>query len=335
MKLKHYTIPIFIPELACPFQCVFCDQKKISGYSKIPSEDEVRVTINSYLESFQQKNASINIGFFGGNFTGIPKSEQEKYLTIASEYIRKDKVHGIRLSTRPDYIDEDKVALLKSYSVSTVELGAQSLDEVVLQKSGRGHKAAEVIHASELIKASGISLGLQMMIGLPGDTPEKSLITAQKIIELGADNTRIYPTLVIKGTRLEEMYKDGRYSPLSLTEAVELSKKLLLMFEKSNVDVIRTGLHPSEGLLSGHELAAGPFHISFKELVLTSIWKDLLKGQVKELSNTVRIKTSADQINYAIGYEAVNRKMLQEKFRKVEFSVDPLLHDREFNVIYN
>lgn len=335
MKQKHYTIPVFIPELACPFQCVFCDQKKISGYSSIPSENEVRDIIESYLQSFKQKNAEINIGFFGGNFTGIPMREQEKYLSIAADYLKNGQIQGIRLSTRPDYIDEERLELLTKYSVSTIELGAQSLDETVLRKSGRGHKAEDVVSASELIKASGILLGLQMMIGLPGDTTEKSLFTAQKIIELGADNTRIYPTLVIKGTRLEEIFNKGKYTPLSITEAVELTKQLLLLFEKHDVDVIRTGLHPSEGLLSGHELAAGPFHLSFKELVLTSIWKDLLNGHVKGNSKSITIKTSPDQINYAIGYEAVNRKMLQKNFSKVVFAADPVLCNRDFNVMYN
>jgi histone acetyltransferase (RNA polymerase elongator complex component) len=335
VKKKHYTIPIFIPELACPFQCVFCDQKKISGYSKIPSEIEVRKTIDSYLRTFSGKDTVINIGFFGGNFTGIPFHDQEVYLQTASFYLNRGDVQGIRLSTRPDYINNEVVDLLKHYSVSTVELGAQSFNDDVLKKSGRGHNVSDIIEASRLIKNSGIQLGLQMMIGLPGDSLDKSLFTANQIINLGAGNTRIYPTVVIKGTKLEQLFHAGKYSPLSLTEAVEWTKKILLAFYNSGVDVIRVGLHPSEGLLTGEDLAAGPFHVSFKELVLTNIWSDLLFERLKYNNGNILIKIPADQINYAIGYKASNKKMLLEKFNSVRFIPDPSLNNHEFNVIYS
>lgn len=336
MKLKHYTIPIFIPELACPFQCVFCDQKKISGHSSIPSANEVKKIIETYLKSFIHKNAVVNIGFFGGNFTGISMNEQEEYLKTASVYLRNGDIHGIRLSTRPDYINEEVINLLANYSVSTVELGAQSFHDDVLLKSGRGHKAADISNAAVLIKKANIKLGLQMMIGLPGDSAEHSLYTASKIIEHGADNTRIYPTLIIKGTALERLYKAGKYSPLSLNEAVKQTKSVYLLFEKSNVNVIRVGLHPSEELLSGEELIAGPFHISFKELVLSSIWKDQLNNSVDEKSGkSITVKTSNEEINYAVGYQSSNKLMLKERFNKVLFAVDSTFTGRQFEIIYN
>lgn len=336
MKLKHYTIPIFIPELACPFQCVFCDQKKISGHSSIPSANEVKKIIETYLKSFIHKNAVVNIGFFGGNFTGISMNEQEEYLKTASVYLRNGDIHGIRLSTRPDYINEEVINLLANYSVSTVELGAQSFHDDVLLKSGRGHKAADISNAAVLIKKANIKLGLQMMIGLPGDSAEHSSYTASKIIEHGADNTRIYPTLIIKGTALERLYKAGKYSPLSLNEAVKQTKSVYLLFEKSNVNVIRVGLHPSEELLSGEELIAGPFHISFKELVLSSIWKDQLNNSVDEKSGkSITVKTSNEEINYAVGYQSSNKLMLKERFNKVLFAVDSTFTGRQFEIIYN
>lgn len=336
MKLKHYTIPIFIPELACPFQCVFCDQRKISGHSSIPSANEVKKIIETYLKSFIHKNAVVNIGFFGGNFTGISMNEQEEYLKTASVYLRNGDIHGIRLSTRPDYINEEVINLLANYSVSTVELGAQSFHDDVLLKSGRGHKAADISNAAVLIKKANIKLGLQMMIGLPGDSAEHSSYTASKIIEHGADNTRIYPTLIIKGTALERLYKAGKYSPLSLNEAVKQTKSVYLLFEKSNVNVIRVGLHPSEELLSGEELIAGPFHISFKELVLSSIWKDQLNNSVDEKSGkSITVKTSNEEINYAVGYQSSNKLMLKERFNKVLFAVDSTFTGRQFEIIYN
>jgi len=335
MLKKFYTIPIFIPELACPFQCVFCDQKKISGYNNSPSGNEVNRIIESYLNSFTNKDAVINIGFFGGNFTGIPVDEQEKYLKIAYSYLKKGDVHGIRLSTRPDYISPDIVDLLKNYSVSIVELGAQSFDEDVLMKSGRGHKVADIINASELIKNADIKLGLQMMIGLPGDSLKKSLFTANEIIRLGADNTRVYPTLVIKGTKLEQLYQEGKYTPLSLSDAVEWTKILISLFTKNGIDIIRVGLHPSEGLLNGHELAAGPFHVSFKELVLTDLWKDLIIEQLNENKNDILIKVAPEQLNHAVGYKSSNKKMLEMKFQKVKFITNQSLKDYEFDVIYS
>ena len=335
MKQKFYTIPVFIPELACPFQCVFCDQKKISGYSNTPSGTEINQIIQSYLKTFTVKDAVINIGFFGGNFTGIPMSEQEEYLKIASAYLNNGNVQGIRLSTRPDYVTPEIVALLKNYSVSTVELGAQSFDEDVLRKSGRGHKVADIIEASSLIKNSGIKLGLQMMIGLPGDSLEKSLFTAHEIIRLGADNTRIYPTLVIKGTKLEQLYHEGKYTPLSLTQAIEWTKQILSVLTNNGVDVIRVGLHPSEGLLTGHELVAGPFHISFKELVLTDIWKDIFINQLDGNKKNIIIKVPSNQLNYAVGYKASNKRILEKKFQNVKFIADLLLKDFEFDVIYS
>lgn len=335
MKNKFYTIPVFIPELACPFQCVFCDQKKISGYNNTPSGNEVNRIIESYLKSFTNKEAVINIGFFGGNFTGIPMNEQEEYLKIAYAYLKNGDIHGIRLSTRPDYITPEVVALLKNYSVSTVELGAQSFDEDVLRKSGRGHKVIDILNAASLIKGSGIKLGLQMMIGLPGDSLERSLFTAGEIVRLGADNTRIYPTLVIKGTKLEQLYYEGKYIPLSLDQAVDWSKQIFSLFTKNGINVIRVGLHPSEGLLTGHELAAGPFHVSFKELVLTDLWKDLLQEQLNETKNNILIKIPPGQLNYAVGYKGSNKKMLELKFQSVKYIIDPSLNDLEFNVIYN
>jgi histone acetyltransferase (RNA polymerase elongator complex component) len=335
MKKKFYTIPVFIPELACPFQCVFCDQKKISGYTNTPSGNEVNRIIESYLNSFTNKDAIINIGFFGGNFTGIPINEQEEYLKIAYSYFKKGDVQGIRLSTRPDYISPDIVALLKNYEVSTVELGAQSFDEDVLKKSGRGHKVADILQASALIKNAGINLGLQMMIGLPGDSLQKSLFTAKEIVRLGANNTRIYPTLVIKGTKLEKLYLKGKYLPLSLAEAVEWTKTILSLFNNNGIDVIRVGLHPSEGLLNGHELAAGPFHVSFKELVLTDIWKDIFANSLVEKGNNILINVALGQLNNAVGYKASNLNMLKLKYRSVKFNTDATLNNYEFDVIYN
>lgn len=333
--IKHYTIPVFIPELACPFQCVFCNQRKISGTEHIPELDDIKKTIETHLSTIDPLS-NIEIGFFGGNFTGIPVEHQEMLLSLANNYTRCNKgVKAIRISTRPDYIDHDTLRRLKKYNVKTIELGAQSLDEDVLRLSGRGHKAEDIFKASEMIRKEGFSLGLQMMIGLPGDTLEKSLYTAGKIIELGADNTRIYPTLVIRDTKLESLFIKGKYIPLSLDTAVNWSKEILKRFEIANVNVIRMGLHPSEGLLNGESLVCGPFHISFRELVLTEIWHDMLLPVTKMKGSKVEIHINPKEFNYAVGYNAKNKKTLEQNFRYVRFNGDYNLKEREFRAYFS
>ncbi len=320
--MKHYTIPVFIPELACPFQCAFCNQRKISGQLYIPDGVEIVKSIEAYLASFKQNYRHVEVGFFGGNFTGIPLSEQEEYLQLVQPYLEKGVVNGVRLSTRPDYINKPVLDLLKRYGVTTVELGAQSLDDGVLKAAHRGHTAAQVAKASAMVLDYGFDLGLQMMIGLPEDSFEKSMATACEIVRLGATNTRIYPALIIKDTAMHLWYKQGKYKPLTLKEAVNWSKQLLLFFEKNEVRVIRMGLHPSEGLLSGSDLVAGPFHPSFRELVLTEIWGDLLCPVMKNtnLKREILIEVAPAQINYAIGYGSKNRNRLLQYFNKVKFA---------------
>lgn len=320
---KHYTIPVFIPELACPFQCVFCNQQKISGRLKVPAGDEIIELIEAHLKSFTKKERIVEIGFFGGSFTGLPLAEQEHFLQLAQPYILRKKIQGIRLSTRPDYITEEILDLLARNHVSTIELGSQSLDDVVLKATFRGHTAEQTEKAAKMILSKKFKLGLQMMVGLPGDTLEKTIFTAKKIIELGAHSTRVYPTVVIRGTALHQWYEQGKYEPLSLEDAVSWTKEVLLLFEEANIEVLRVGLHPSEGLLDGSELVAGPFHPSFKELVLTEIWADLLKPLLFENNtSTIEITVPVRELNYAIGYQGKNKKMLLERFQTVHFVPD-------------
>ncbi len=332
MNPKHYTIPIFIPQLACPFQCVFCNQEKITSRGHIPGINEIINTIEQYQFSFPKGKKHVEIGFFGGNFTGIPLEEQEKYLRAAWPYLEKGLVEGIRLSTRPDYIDEERLSLLKKYGVTTIELGAQSADDDVLCQSARGHTSGDTVTASRLIIANGFRLGLQMMIGLPGDTVDKAIMTAKKIIELGAVETRIYPVLVIKGTKMAEWFEEGKYKPLSMDETITWLKELLPLFELANVEVTRVGLHSSEGLLSGKELVAGPFHTSTRELAMTEVWWDRLKsiGQSAE-GRTLAISVNPSQYNFAIGYYGKNRKKLLQHFGEVNFLKDNKLNTNEFH----
>ena len=333
MKIKHYTIPVFIPMQACPFRCIFCDQEKISGHTKIPGPQDVAQTIRDYLTTIPKENTVVEVGFFGGTFTGLTAELQQTYLTTVQPFIETKQIQGVRLSTRPDFIDRPKLALLKKYNVTTIELGAQSMDEDVLKRSGRGHTANDTIIAATMIRENGFRLGLQMMVGLPGDNAEKSVATATKFVEMKALDVRIYPALVIKGTPLERLYNSGKFSPLGLAASVDTVAKVYRIFENANINIIRTGLHPSDGLISGEELVAGPFHVSFKELVLTKLWQEeldkLFRGGAKEW---IKIFVAPGQINYAVGHQSKNKNALLAKYNRVQFKTDHSLTGRQYYV---
>lgn len=332
-KKKHCNIPIFIPQLACPHQCVFCNQEKISNTFSIPTSDDIKNIIERYLDTIPE-NTEINIAFFGGSFTAIPQNEMINYLKIAHEYIKSGQVHGIRISTKPDYIDDIILDILEQYGVTAIELGAQSTNDKVLVKSGRGHKFDAIQNAAKLIKARNFELGLQMMLGLPHDTLALSVQTAKDIVHLKADTTRIYPTVVVQGTVLEKMYKNNQYQPLSLTEAVFWSKEVLKVFLEAGVKVLRVGLHASEELEFGKSLIAGPIHPSFKEMVLTEIWNDLLINQ--QISNKkATVYVAESQLNYAIGYKGKNKNYFFENGFDLNFVSEKSLKDFNLNVCYS
>jgi histone acetyltransferase (RNA polymerase elongator complex component) len=332
MRARHFTIPVFIPEEACPNQCVFCNQHRIAGAECAPSVDEVIAKVYEHLLTIPS-DSEVEIGFFGGNFTGIPIEKQKAYLASVQNHIASGRVTGIRISTRPDYISEDILLMLKQYHVTTIELGAQSLDEEVLKLAGRGHSAKQVHEASQMIKELGFNLGLQMMIGLPGDTAEKSIYTAKEIIRLGAECTRIYPTLVIKETELEQLYQQGKYQPLSQEEAISRVADIVPLFIAAGVKILRIGLHPSEGLIDNTSLVAGPFHVAFGELVFSEIWRRMLTNMTYENGkrNILTLTVASGMRNAAIGHKALNKAMLLENFRKVVFEESPDLKGFEYH----
>lgn len=332
-RQKHCNIPVFIPELACPHQCVFCNQEKISNTFSVPTPSEIGEIIDSYLATIS-KGTEINIAFFGGSFTGIPQDKMIDYLKVAHAYVKIGKVQGIRISTKPDYITNPILDILEQYGVTAIELGAQSTNNKVLLKSGRGHKFDAIENAAKLIRNRNFELGLQMMLGLPYDTLELSLQTARDIVRLKADTTRIYPTVVVKETVLEKMYNAGTYAVLSLEDAVSWSKEVLKIFNEAGVKVLRVGLHPSEELELGKSLVAGPIHPSFKEMVLSELWNDLLKDKQIKKGKSIA-KVAKNQLNYAIGYKGKNRKSLQTKGYDIKFVADKTLKDFEFYVCYN
>ncbi|MEE1020161.1 MAG: radical SAM protein [Bacteroidales bacterium] len=316
--MKHYNIPIFIPELACPNRCIYCNQRHISGQLQAVKPEEIKQIIEQHLATFIRPS-EVELAFFGGSFTGIDEKDMLTYLQIVQPYIEQGEIKSIRISTRPDYINEKILDILQQYNVKDIELGAQSLNEEVLAFAKRGHTVRDVENASQLIKSYGFSLGLQMMIGLPLDTVEKSKETAKKILKLGAESTRIYPTLVINNTDLADLYRQNKYKARSLDEAVDWTAEIYKIFSQSSIKILRIGLHPSEALINGTELLAGPFHVSFKELVLTKIWQEKFE---KLPINTKTILVNPKEINYAIGYNSKNKQLLQKKFPYLKFISD-------------
>lgn len=315
VEMKHYNIPIFLPELACPFRCVYCNQFSITGKQKLPDIQDVKNTIERYLMSFPQKDRFVEVAFFGGNFTGLPIKMQDDFLKIVQPFLEKGLINGVRCSTRPDYIDEKRVKTLKSLGMMNIELGAQTTNDVILQKCGRGHTYKDIENASQIIVNEGITLGLQMMIGLPSDSFENDMQTASDIVRLGAKETRIYPCIVLKDTELEKSYRKGDYSPLTLDEAVEQSAVLYDFFSENDVKVLRVGLHTSDDL-NGDAYVAGPYHNNFAEMVFSRIWGRKF-DKIDAKSNEIIIQVPDNQLNHAIGYKAENKKKLLKRYKKV------------------
>ena len=316
--MKHYNIPIFLPELACPFRCVYCNQFSITGKQKLPDIQEVKNTIERCLATFREEDRFVEVAFFGGNFTGLPEKMQDDFLKIVQTYLEKGVINGIRCSTRPDYIDERRVKTLKSFGMCNIELGAQTTNDEILQKCGRGHTLKDIENASQIIVNEGITLGLQMMLGLPYDTFENDLQTAKDIVRLGAKETRIYPCIVVKDTELERLYRKGEYTPLAIDDAVEQSATLYEYFNENDVKVLRIGLHASEDL-NGDAFVAGPYHPNFAEMVFSRLWgRKFDKMDVK--SDKIVIEVPENQLNHAIGYKGENKRKLQERYKRVTFA---------------
>ncbi len=308
MSVKHSNISIFVPHLGCPNQCTFCNQRHIACVSVVPTEDTVHSAVKIAKESPNYNSKTTEIAFFGGSFTAIDKGYMLSLLSAAKGYVDDGTVLGIRISTRPDCIDEEKLELLRSYGVTAIELGAQSMFDDVLLKNKRGHTVDDVYKASLLIKQYGFSLGLQMMTGLYGSDDKKDILTAEKIIELSPDTVRIYPTIVLCNTDLELLYKSGTYKPLSLEAAVELVSDILLRFEKTNINVIRTGLHT----IDTDKYVAGPWHPSFRELCDSRI---LLRKALSELKQAgeYTIFVNDKSLSKMIGQKRENINRLKER----------------------
>ncbi|NOS35474.1 MAG: radical SAM protein, partial [Deltaproteobacteria bacterium] len=263
-RKRRLIIPIFIPHEGCPHQCVFCNQTDITGQNSLPAFTEVSETIAQYLSTWRGEGPR-EVAFYGGSFTGLSDNLQRDFLETAYAFIQRGEINAVRVSTRPDYISHEKVKLLREYGVGTVELGVQSMDDGVLGLSGRGHTAGDTVRAVELLRTAGLTIGLQMMPGLPGDTRETILATAREIVSLRPDFVRVYPTLVIKNTPLEKLYRRGDYCPWLLESMVEVCREVMSLFDNARIPVVRMGLQPTVDL--EESIVAGPYHPSFRQFL--------------------------------------------------------------------
>ena len=318
---KHANIPLFVVHMGCPNQCVFCNQRLISGTSSFSAEN-AREQIENALATLVGTGRQAEIAFFGGSFTGIERALMVELLDMAQEYVDQGLVSGIRMSTRPDYINEEILAVLSRYTISCVELGVQSMSDSVLRLTKRGHTVQDTRRACRLLQASGIPFAGQMMIGLPGATPEDELHCAGAIAHMGAVAYRVYPTLVFRHTELADMYERGEYRPLSVREAVERMSAVMAVMEESGLTCLRAGLCESDNLHDPASLCAGPNHPAIGELArsalmhrkMESACERVIKNGVCLKGRSVRFFVPRGKASAAAGHKRENILYLYTKY---------------------
>jgi len=328
---RPFIVPVFIPHAGCPHQCAFCNQHVITGDStQTTLKKDFAAHIRDFLQFKKSFHKPVQISFYGGNFLGLKRAVRDQLLETAMPFIRTGQADGFRFSTRPDTVTVHRIESLRRFPVQTIELGVQSMDDRVLQLSQRGHTAQHTLQACEILHASEYEIGLQMMVGLPGDSEVSALKTAEHMARLLPDFVRIYPALVLKNSRLADWYRQGRYSPLSLETAVTLVKKLYLFFQKKQIAVIRMGLQASESLIDQESILAGPYHPAFGHLVHSEIFLDRAVAALQRQSGPklrVVFTVHPRSIPKARGLRNANLKRLKALFdiASMEWILDELM----------
>jgi histone acetyltransferase (RNA polymerase elongator complex component) len=325
-RLRRFIVPIFIPHAGCPHRCIFCDQRAISGAGADPVTPEfVRRTVLRHLMTRPGWTGERELAFFGGSFTTLPEERQKELLRAGTDEIASGNVDALRVSTRPDGITGPIVARLARSGVRTVELGVQSMDDEILSRAHRGHTAKDSVLAARLLREAGLSWIAQIMPGLPGDDDRTMIETARRVADLSPDGVRIYPAVVIEGTRMARMYRAGEYAPLTLRRAVEVVNGIAEVFERRSIPIIRIGLPPSEGL-SGR-VVAGPYHPAFGAFVYEARLFDAISSAVDgaPAASPLVIRINPRDLSRAVGNRRSNVKMLADRYpsRVISFSPDP------------
>lgn len=320
--MKKGNISIFVPHIGCPHKCSFCNQNIITGQEAAPTLDDVKNAVETAL---RQNDFEYEIAFFGGSFTAIDKNYMVSLLEAAYEYVKKyDCVTGIRISTRPDCIDEEILSVLKQYGVTSIELGAQSMNNDVLLKNMRGHTADDVRKASKLIKENGFQLGLQMMTGLYGTTPKLDIETAKELIKLQPETVRIYPTVVLENTYLARLYKEKKYIPFDVDKSVEICAEIAPLFRENNIKIIRMGLHSSEFIKK--DMLAGGYHDAFGELVASRL---MLNKILSHKPGNYIVYINEKSISKLIGNKKCNLKELEKNKYNIDIKIDNKIKPNE------
>lgn len=314
MTKKKYIIPVFIPHLGCMNDCIFCNQRRITKINNAVEPDYIKEEIERYLDYFPKNACGIEVAFYGGSFTGLELNTMISYLSAVKPFIESGIVSTIRLSTRPDYIDQNRLDILKEYSVDTIELGVQSMVDYVLEINRRGTTSSDVIKAVELIKKYEFKLGLQMMTGMAGSSKENDVYTAKKIISLNPDFVRIYPTMVIENTELMELYLSGHYKPMEFNELIIHLKDIVSLFEEKNINIIRIGL-PEDGEFDNTDFI-GPSHPSLRQIVYSDLFLDAIKSKLHMFNTEKKLKlySNKSDTSYLVGFAAINKKYLLDIF---------------------
>ncbi len=307
--MRTYHIPIFVPHKGCPHDCVFCNQRQITGQTDDITEEDVVRIIEENLATMDT-DSYIEAAFFGGSFTGIDMDKQTELLSAVHPYIKDGRINGIRCSTRADYIDDKILSTLKGFGMTAIELGVQSTDDYVLGCSRRGHSFEDVVRASEDIKSFGIELGLQMMLGLPGDTREKMLKTASDLISLKPSCVRIYPTLVVPQTALWHMHEEGTYTPLTLEETVDVLSEIMPMFKRAGVNIIRVGLQTTDNI--NESTVRGPYHPAIRELAEGRIVRNVLEKYMP--CEKLDVSVNKKRVSVTLGHKRCNKEYFNNKY---------------------
>ena len=317
MPRQRMIIPIFIPHQGCPYRCVFCNQNEISGAEREGDQGRLENAFNTYLKSKPLSELPPNreAAFYGGTFTALPEQRQEFLLSSAQSWVDQGYIQSLRLSTHPGAVDDQALARLSKYSVKIVELGVQSTDPEVLSQSGRGDTPESLDRSINLIQVKGYQLGLQLMLGLPGDSEEKFQQSVSDILRFQPDFVRIYPALVVRGTALYEMYEKGEYIPWSLDRTINALKIAVKRFEGAKIPVIRLGLHPESSLLAN--IVDGPYHPALRSLVDSRICFDTLSDLLSQeavLPGRVTFNVPLRKFSNYTGHRKENILMLKKKF---------------------
>lgn len=334
---KPFIIPVFLPHAGCPHQCVFCNQTLISGVRSKISANDVRHAVESFLKYKNEGRGPIQIAFFGGNFLGIKMDKIKRLLAEAARFVKAGRVDSIRFSTRPDTIDHPRLDVIKDFPVSTVELGAQSMDDAVLRAAKRGHTCADTQSAVQRLKEFNYEIGVQLMVGLPGDDPARWLASARQVAELKPDFIRIYPTVVVAGTPLARLYQAGHYTPLSLKNAVAQVKEMYRFFTRNNIQVIRMGLQATNDLQQGSTILSGPYHPSFGHLVYSEIFFDMALSAIRSENlkrEAIALHVHPHSVSKMRGLKNENMKKLRRKFhfQSIEVIADDSLQEDQLKI---